>query len=83
MLAKSAVIGQFARTPDHKRDRKRLRKPEPFVSLFHANRVLREPQDLPCVVGVLPVNPLNGSRVCLASRLWSSQILCDSATEVS
>ena len=45
--------------------------------------VSRESQGLPCVSGAFPVNPLNGSRVCLASRLWSSQIFCDSATEVS
>jgi CRP-like cAMP-binding protein len=45
--------------------------------------VSHEPQGLPCVVGVLPVSPLNGSRVCLARRLWSSHIFCDSATEVS
>jgi hypothetical protein len=29
----------------------------------------REPQDLPCVARVVPVSPLKGSRVCLASRL--------------
>jgi len=54
-----------------------------LLPLICVKRVLRELQDLPCVAGGLPVNPLNGSRLCLASRLWSSQIFCDSATEVS
>ena len=68
MLAKSAVIGQFARAPDHKRDLAK-KAPETGALCFAVPTVSRESQDLPCVVGVLAVNPLNGSRVCLASRL--------------
>jgi hypothetical protein len=58
-------------------------KPEPLDSTELRQTISGEPQDLPCVAGALVVTPLNGSRVCLASRLWSSQIFCDSATEVS
>ena len=88
MLAKSALIGQFARTPAQRRDplKQRLRKNRSLVLppvYATSNQFRVAPQDLLCLAGALPVSPLNGSRVCLASRLWSSQIFCDSATEVS
>jgi hypothetical protein len=56
-------------------------KPEPLAAWLLQNR--RGYQGLACVGGALPGSPLNGSRVCFASRVWSSQIFCDSATEVS
>src|SRR5438445_11298479 len=80
MLAKSALIGQFAKASAHRRNPTK-KAPETRSLLLPpicAKPVSREPQDLPCAAGGLPVNPLNGSRVCLASRLWSSQIFCDS-----
>ena len=94
MLAKSVLIGQFAaaragrvETRDSDRRNPPTKKAPENRSLLLppicAKPVLREPQDLPCVVGALPVSPFNGSKVCLASRLWSSQIFCNSATEVS
>lgn len=86
MLAKSVLIGQFARAPVHRRNASTKKAPE-NRSLSNSTDLRQtisgKPQDLPCVAGVLVVTPLNGSRVCLASRLWSSQIFCDSATEVS
>ena len=41
------------------------------------------PQDLPRVSRGLPTRPCRGWKVCRASLLWSSQIFCDSVTEVS
>jgi len=85
MLTKTDLIGQIAKAPAHRRipRQKGSGKPEPLLPLICVKPVSRESQGLPCVAGALPVNPLNGSRVCLASRLWSSQIFCDSATEFS
>jgi hypothetical protein len=71
MLAKSALISQIVMAPAHKRDPSTKKAPENrslLLPLICANPVLHQPQDLPCVAGALPVNPLNGSRVCLASR---------------
>jgi hypothetical protein len=85
MLAKPDRIGQIARAPPHglNPSTKRLRITGAFASTHCVKPVSREAQGLPGVGGALPVNPLNGSRVCLARRLWSSQIFCDSATDVS
>jgi hypothetical protein len=86
MLTKSGAIDQIAKALAQSRgsSKKGSGTPEPFVSTCSRRTpASHQPQDLPRGAGVLPANPLNGSRVCLARRLWSSQIFCDSATEVS
>ncbi len=86
MLPKSALIGQFCQAPGQRHDPSTKKAPENRSLLLPSicvEPVPNEPQGLPCDAGDLLVNPLNGSRVCLARRLWSSQIFWDSATEVS
>lgn len=72
MLPKSGPIDQIAKAPAQSRgspDKKAPVNRSPLLPHIGVRRIFSELQDLPCVVGVLPVIPLNGSRVCLARRL--------------